>query len=442
MKFYIRKLGCPKNDVDADYIAARLVADGHEAVLSADEAEAVIVNTCGFIQPAKEESIEDILTLAQLKETGKARLLLATGCLSQKYGEELLEGIEELDSVFGHGALDELAMTLKSSDRARKFVRTDTRQLAYLDWKDRFLYDSLPFSYMKISDGCNRQCTFCAIPDMRGRYRSRSLDSIVNEAQFLAANGKKELILVSQESTLWGGDLPGSPDLVQLLDRLGDIDGIEWLRLMYLYPGQVDDRLIEYLADPSNKTLAYYDLPLQHINSEILTAMKRGVDRAETEALVRKIRRAAPQGTLRTAFIVGFPGETEAQFQELYDWVAEVEFDRLGTFAFSAEDGTGAEQLPDQIPEEVKAERVDRLMMLQMEIAQAKNNSLIGNVLDVIIDTVDPEADAVGRTRGDCPEVDQEVYVRGDGIQVGDILRARVDEVREYDLMATKVTES
>ncbi|RME23635.1 MAG: radical SAM protein, partial [Candidatus Zixiibacteriota bacterium] len=247
MKFYIHKLGCPKNDVDADYIAARLAADGHEAVRSPEEADSILVNTCGFIQAAKEESVEAMLALGQLKQEGRARRLYATGCLSQRYGDELLREMPELDGAFGHGALDSIAKAVRAEAKLDRAVRREVRQLGYLSWQDRFIYDDYPYAYLKISDGCDRMCTYCAIPAMRGRFRSRPLDSIINEARFLAANGKRELILVSQEATLYGYDLPQQPHIVHLLEALSEIDGIEWLRLMYLYPGKLDDRLIEYM---------------------------------------------------------------------------------------------------------------------------------------------------------------------------------------------------
>jgi len=249
MNFYIHKLGCPKNDVDADYIAARLIVDGHTPVKDPQRAESIIVNTCGFILPAKEESISEILSLAELKKTGRLKTLYASGCLTQRYGDDLLAGIPELDGAFGHGALESIATAVRSSSRLSKTIKMEIRKLGYLSFRNRFIADELPYSYLKISDGCDRPCTYCAIPMMRGKFRSRPLDSIIKEAAFLAENGKKELILVSQEATLWGYDLNDRPNIVKLLKELDKIDGIEWIRLLYLYPGQVQEELIEYLAD-------------------------------------------------------------------------------------------------------------------------------------------------------------------------------------------------
>ena len=246
MKFYIHKLGCPKNDVDGDYIAARLVEAGHDPVTSPEEADSIIVNTCGFILPAKEESIGEILRLGRLKKKGRLKTLYASGCLTQGHGNELLRGMPELDGAFGHGTLDAISEAVTESQRYDRFVGVDTRKLAYLDWRDRLITDNLPYAYLKISDGCDRGCAYCTIPALRGSYRSRPMDSILREANFLAANGKKELILVSQEATLYGYDLPDRPGIMDLLKELDKIDAVKWLRLMYLYPAQLSYQLIDY----------------------------------------------------------------------------------------------------------------------------------------------------------------------------------------------------
>jgi ribosomal protein S12 methylthiotransferase len=275
---------------------------------------------------------------------------------------------------------------------------------------------------------------------MRGPYRSRPAKSILNEAEFLVANGKKELILVSQEATLYGSDLDKDSDLVSLLEKLAAIDGLAWLRLLYLHPARTSDRLIEFVAE-SDKAVGYFDLPFQHINSDLLRAMKRETNRRTIENLLDRLRRRLPNATLRASFMVGFPGETDEQFEELYRFVYEQEFDRMGGFTFSAEEGTAAADLPNQLPEEVKTGRLDRLMTLQQEIAFEKNNSLIGNLMEVIIDTAAEDGTAVGRSPGDSPEIDQEVLVHGDNLRVGDICRVRIDGAQGYDLTGTLVTE-
>jgi len=440
MKFYVHKLGCPKNDVDADYISARLIADGHEPVTDPEEAETIIVNTCGFILEAKEESIDEILLLAGLKETANVKTLYATGCLSQRYGDELLTEMPELDGAFGLGKLDAIADAVTRASRSERADCDDVRSLTYLTWTQRHIDDVLPYAYLKIADGCNRTCAFCAIPAIRGRFRSRSLDSIVTEARFLADRGKRELILVSQDATLWGGDLRPRKNVVELLKALNEIEAVNWIRLMYLYPAQVAPDLIEYMAS-GTKTLPYFDLPLQHINSDILRSMSRSTDRPQTERLLRDIRRLAPEATIRVTLIVGYPGETDDQFQELLDFVGEQSFDRLGAFAYSPEEGTPAFEMTGQVSDEVMDERLDRLMSLQQEIAFRKNNSLIGREVEVIIDAVEPDGPAIGRTRGDCPYIDEEVFVAGPGSQVGDICRVHIDGTAGYDLTGTRSAE-
>ncbi len=437
MKFYIHKLGCPKNDVDADYLTARLLEAGHEYVSEPEQAEAIIVNTCGFILPAKEESIDAILQLARLKKTGQVRRLYAAGCLSQRYGTDLVTDIPELDGVFGIGEIETLAHEMSSPSPKRGIFATAADELRYLSWKGRHIADDFPYAYLKISDGCNRTCTFCAIPAIRGQYRSRPIDEIVREAEYLAAHGKKELILVSQEATLYGYDLGEKSNLVTLLRALDSVEGVEWIRVMYLHPLQLDIELIDYFA-AENKTLPYFDLPLQHINSEILAAMGRQMRREEVEEVLGLIRERCPEATVRTVFIVGFPGETEEHFQELLRFIADYRFDRVGVFGYSAEEGTPAAALAGQLDEETINTRQDLLMSLQQEIAFAKNENLIGSVQDVIIDTVKDDI-AVGRTRGDCPEIDQEVYVEGYRGESGAIIKVTVTAADGYDIRGTFV---
>ena len=441
MKFYIHKLGCPKNDVDADYITARLIASGHQPVSSPDRADSVIVNTCGFILPAKEESIDEILALGKQKKEGKFSTLYAAGCLAQRYGDDLLAEMPELDGAFGHGVLDELTSAVSDSKRLKKCVRIETCKLDYLDWTNRFISDQLPYSYVKISDGCNRTCSFCAIPGIRGAYRSRPVDSIINEARFLAENGKKELILVSQEATLYGYDLKDGSNLLNLLEQLEKVAGVEWIRLLYLHPAQMSPELIGHMTSGS-KTLSYFDLPLQHINDDILSGMQRQTSRRQIEGVLDSIRSADREAVIRTAFIVGFPGETDRQFEDLTDFVERFQFDRLGVFTFSPEDDTPAAVMGRQLPEEVKMARMDELMSLQQEIAFAKNNSLIGSVKEVIIDSVSGGDSAVGRTRGDCPEIDQQVFVSRDNLMIGDIHRVTIEAADGYDLRGTMNRES
>ncbi|MBN1211058.1 MAG: 30S ribosomal protein S12 methylthiotransferase RimO [candidate division Zixibacteria bacterium] len=433
MKFYLLKLGCPKNDVDADYITARLVAEGHQPVAEPDDADSIIVNTCGFILPAKEESINSLLNLTRFKKEGRVKTLYATGCLSQRYGDELLEGMPELDGAFGLGEIEALARALAASARLKKTIRHPARQLDYLSGESRYIADNLPFAYLKISDGCNRNCSFCAIPSIRGKYRSRLPEAIIEEARFLAEHGKKEIIIVSQEATRYGIDLKKKITIINLLEELNKIEKIKWIRLLYLYPDRVTPELITYMAG-DNKTLKYFDLPLQHINDDLLKLMKRRPGRKKIEQLINDIRNLVPEAVLRTAFIVGFPGETKKRFEELRDFMMEYRFDRVGVFTFSPEEGTTAEKLRPGVSEKVKTARLDELMSVQREIAFDKNNSLIGTVKKVIIDSTGDGRTARGRTEGDCPEIDQEIYVTGENLRTGDICRVKITATEGYDL--------
>ncbi|KAA3636875.1 MAG: 30S ribosomal protein S12 methylthiotransferase RimO [Calditrichaeota bacterium] len=442
MKFYVHKLGCPKNDVDADYIYARLINEGHTPVRDPDKADSIIVNTCGFILPAKEESINEILRFGQLKKDGILKNLYASGCLSQRNGDELLKEMPELDGAFGLGALDSMAKIIGNSSKTDKTIKMEARKLGYLSWNNRFISDDYPYAYLKISDGCDRGCTYCAIPGMRGKFRSRPLDSILREAEYLAQNGKKEIILVSQEATLYGYNYKGDnpPNIIRLLQELEKIEGIEWIRLMYLYPAELSEEVIEYLAG-DNKTVNYFDLPFQHVNSNVLKRMQRNVDRPHIEKLIEKIRTISKNAVLRTTFIVGFPGETEEEYEELRDFIAEQKFDRMGVFTYSSEEGTPAHEMADQIPEDVKNQRLDELMLIQQEIAFEKNNSLLGSTQKVIIDFIDESSLAIGRTYGDCPDVDLEVFISGAELSVGDMVNAEIIRAEGYDLFGKIVKD-
>lgn len=437
MKFYIERLGCPKNDVDADYMAGHLISEGHEQVTDADQAEAVIVNTCGFILPAKQESIGELLRFGELRKRGKLKRLIAAGCLSQLHGDELLSGMPELDFACGLGALDDITHALEdNAERCDKTLKVATRDLAYLSAKNRYIDTSTPYAYLKISDGCDRKCSYCIIPKMRGSFRSRPIGEIVAEARLLARSGKRELILVSQEATLYGCET-GQILLLPLLDELQKIEGIAWIRLVYLHPQALDSSLIDYLGN-SSKVLQYYDLPLQHISDGVLGRMRRQVRRAKIERILTEIRDKQPESIIRTTFIVGFPGETEAQFAELYDFAAEFKFDRMGAFAYSREEGSSASIMPDQIPEADKTARLEALTELQTDIVSARNRELIGKQMAVLIDSAANGRPASGRTYGDCPDIDRvvSVYENQPRLKTGDMCLALIESSDGHDLRA------
>ncbi|MDH3891588.1 MAG: 30S ribosomal protein S12 methylthiotransferase RimO [candidate division Zixibacteria bacterium] len=440
MKVYIHKLGCPKNDVDADYIAARLNRDGHTLTSNPEEAETIVVNTCCFILPAREESIEEVLSLSTLKQNGCLKRLYLAGCMAQHHGDEMLTGMPEIDGAFGLGELDAISEAVGSATKLNHTIKTESRHLSYLAGGERMVTDQFPYAYLKISDGCNRGCTYCVIPQIRGSFRSRSTDDLVAEADQLALQGKRELILVSQEATLYGADLKPPQDLIGLLRKLEAIEDVRWIRPMYLHPAQVSGELIKYMTS-ENKTLEYFDLPLQHINSELLKAMRRQTDRGQIERLLDTIRSASNHAVIRATFIVGFPGETEAQFDELLTWIDHQCLDRVAGFVYSPEEGSGAASLADQVAEEEKNRRLDELMTLQQGIAFAKNTALIGGVKEVIIDAVIDGGPAEARTRGDCPEVDQKIFVTGAELAIGDIRKVLVETADGYDLCGTVIED-
>jgi len=435
MKFYIHKLGCPKNDVDADILGAALEDSGMVASANVDEADLVIVNTCGFIEPAKEESIETILRYERDKRAGKLKKLFVAGCLSQRYGQELFDEIDGLDGVFGLGQVEKLVAAV-APDAGRVLAVSDdvTGDLLALSGRPRRIEDDRPYAYLKIADGCNRFCSYCAIPNIRGRYRSRRPEQIIAEAEFLAERGKRELILVSQEGTGYGRDFENGPGILELLPRLEQVEGIEWIRLMYLHPAALTDAMIDYMS-ASEKVLGYFDLPLQHICDRMLKLMNRPVSRREIEEKLLRIRQASVSNIIRTTLIVGFPGERDDDFRQLREFVEKFGFDRLGVFGYSCEEGTSACDLPDSVPDEVIEERHDDLMRCQQEIAFRKNIDLIDSIQSVIIDEVPDGHPAVGRTAGDCPDIDQTVFVRDANLVSGRIVDCKIVMADGYDLI-------
>jgi ribosomal protein S12 methylthiotransferase len=442
MKFFIKRLGCPKNYVDADFLAGRLIKMGHQPTDDAGNSEIAIVNTCGFILPAKEESIEEIMVFEKLKKEGTIKYLFITGCLAQRYGQELLDEIEGVDGVFGLGEFEALARVIeKGSEKEDSLKITPASHLRYLADDSRHINKKVPYEYIKISDGCDRFCGYCAIPSIRGRFRSRPIKDIVREAEILAQAGKKEIILVSQEGTGFGRDFRDGTKPVKLLSELEKVEGIEWIRLIYLHPEAVDDELIEYISS-SEKMLGYFDIPLQHINDAVLKRMNRHITRAQIESILKRIRSSSKNNIIRTTFIAGLPGETEAEFTELRDFIIDFEFDRLGAFKYSVEEGTPAAEMPDQLSEEEKETRVDELMTIQQEIAFRENISLIDSIQKVIIDSTGSNSLSNGRTKGDCPEIDQTVFIRKGKVKVGEIVDARILMADGYDLIASVESEN
>jgi ribosomal protein S12 methylthiotransferase len=433
---YLISLGCPKNLVDAEHLLGRMVADGWRVVEEPDQAEAILVNTCSFIEAAVSESVEHLLEASRLKREGRLRALVAFGCLPQRYRSELAEAMPEVDLWWGSGAYEELPSALSAllSDGHRPAPDWDRR--GFLPVGSGARLRSAPFyrAYLKIAEGCSNRCSYCIIPRLRGPYRSRPLTDLVEEARGLAAQGVRELILVAQDTTAYGRDLGGG-DLAELLDRLADVAGLRWLRIMYAYPEGVTDDLLSVMAGRP-EVCPYLDLPLQHASRRVLRRMGRRIDEAPLD-LVERIRSAVPGISLRTTVMVGFPGETEADFQALLDFVQRASFDSLGAFKFSAETGVAAAGFPDQVPQRAKENRRRKIMAVQRRIARAKNRTLIGQTVPVLVEGRSEETDLllVGRTRGQAPEVDGVVYINRGRASAGDIVPVGITEAHDYDLV-------
>ncbi len=416
-------LGCSKNTVDTEHLLSRL-PDGEFEIVSDDSpVDVLLVNTCGFIGDAKQESVEAVLEAVECKKRGQTAEVVVFGCLSQRYGAELKKEIPEVDAWYGARDLAPVLRHLGVSPDSA--VRRRPR-------------DGKGYAYLKISEGCDRRCSYCAIPFIRGAHRSVPMEELVQEAQMLAEDGVKELILIAQDTTYYGLDLYHRRALAELIERLSAIGGIRWIRIHYSYPADFPEDVLDQMAN-NPKVCKYLDIPLQHIADGVLERMHRNVDGAWTRALISKLRSRVPGVVLRTTMIVGHPGETEEQFSELLDFVREARFERLGAFTYSEEEGTyGAEHFRDDVPPEEKQSRLDRLMSLQSEISYGYNLSRVGSELDVLVDEVMPDGTLVCRSQYESPEVDGEIIVRSAGaaVRVGDFIRVRVTAAEEYDLEA------
>jgi ribosomal protein S12 methylthiotransferase len=435
-------LGCAKNLVDSERMLGTLALDGYALVSEPEGADFVIVNTCGFIESSRAESKAVIREMLDLKRAGKTKGVIVAGCLPQRLGSALLDELPEIDHIVGVFGRDEINRVADHLIGGVKEQRELFRPapIKALDDRSRLRITPRHFAYLKISEGCDRTCTFCSIPKMRGKHITKPLEMVVAEAQELAGDGVRELNLVAQDTTYYGLDLYGEVRLVQLLKELEKVDGLDWIRLLYLYPVNFSDELIAQIAN-SSKIIPYLDMPLQHINDTVLKRMQRRVNRAQTVELVEKLRRSVPNLVLRTTFIVGFPGETDAQFEELKEFVQETQFQRMGAFTYSLEPGTPAVKLDGHLPEEVKTARRDELMALQQQIAFNFGDSLVGYELDVLIDEHLEGETWLGRSYADAPEIDGNVIVTGPGIKLGDFIPVEIDARQDYDLVGTFAPE-
>lgn len=435
-------LGCPKNLVDSERMLGLLQLDGYQLVQDPATADFVVINTCGFIERARDESFSAIDEMLALKREGKIRGVIVSGCLAERDKEKLLEtrpDIDHLVGVFGREQVTKVADRLLGGLDEQRSV-FNPAPARPLDDKSRMRITPRHFAFLKISEGCDRLCTFCAIPYMRGKHATKPIDEVIAEATELARDGVRELVVVAQDTTYYGMDLYGEPRLAELLRRLHEVPGLEWIRLMYLYPMYFSDDVIDVIA-ASDRIVPYLDLPLQHINDTMLRRMKRRVNRAETEALLVKLRSRIPNVVIRTTFITGFPGETDEQFAELEQFVREQRFERLGVFTYSLEPDTPAARLPDHVPDDVKESRRARLMALQQEVAFDWNQRQIGRQIDVLLDRPVPDQkDAwIGRGHADAPDVDCVVYVTGKKLAAGRIVPCEIVATSGYDLVAAAV---
>jgi ribosomal protein S12 methylthiotransferase len=436
MNVHLVSLGCPKNQVDGELMLGLLARDGVAPVDRPDAADCVVVNTCAFIDRAKQESIETILELAAWKAGAPGRRLVVAGCLPQRYGAELLAELPEVDAMVGTGELPRIVDVVRRLDAREAWVAGAPPGYVYRADAPRIRQARVPYAYVKIAEGCNMGCTFCAIPMMRGRHRSRALADVVTEVEALARDGVQEVVLVSQDTLAWGKDLPGParPDFGDLLLALSETS-IPWLRHLYLHPAHVTDRLIAKLGQA--RALPYVDMPIQHADDGVLRAMRRGVTRRRMAEIVAALRETIPGATLRTTVLVGFPGETDAAFEALLAFLEDARFDRVGSFVFSPEEGTPAAALPDAVPAEVAEERARLVQETQDRLAWERQGALLGSVQEVLIDgpSEDPAYQWEGRTAAQAPEIDGVVYLRDGDLTPGRRVPVEIVEVDGYDLV-------
>lgn len=437
-------LGCDKNRIDSEVMLSDIADKGYKIVNDEKEADIIIINTCGFIDSAKEESIDTILEMAENKKTGKCKGIIVTGCLSQRYKDTLIKEMPEIDAVVGTGNYNDICEVIDGilNKHETGIIKADNINYNY-DYNKRILTTPSYYAYIKIAEGCNNNCSFCIIPKLRGKYRSRKMENIIEEAKELADNGVKEIILVAQDTTNYGIDIYKKKMLHVLLSELEKIDGIRWIRILYNYPEEIYDDLINKIKE-SKKVCHYFDIPLQHINNDLLRSMNRKNTKEDTINLINKIRKEIPDSFIRTSLIVGLPGETDEKFNELVEFVKEYKLDRVGVFTYSKEENTKAAEMENQIDEKVKINRKQILMSIQKDISYEKNKKSIGNIYDVIIDKKIENNMYNGRTKGDAPDIDQKVIVKSTNYNLvpGQIVKVKISRAYFYDVMGDVIDES
>ncbi|MBO4643151.1 MAG: 30S ribosomal protein S12 methylthiotransferase RimO [Alphaproteobacteria bacterium] len=439
MKIGFISLGCSKNMVDTEMMLAHLDNARFEITADAREAEVILINTCGFIGDAREESIETIKEMARYKKTGKLKKLIVTGCLAERWRDKLMEKMPEIDAVAGLSEIHNIVETVNASLKKEKLASFGDYEKTEIEG-ERMLSDDSPAVFLRISEGCDNRCSYCAIPKIRGRYRSRTIESIIEEAQDLEAAGAKELNLIAEDTSRYGTDLYKENKLPELLHRLANETTIPWIRIFYCYPDRITDELIAEMRD-NPRVLPYLDMPIQHISDPVLKRMNRGGNRKQIETVIEKLRKEIPDIVIRTTIIVGFPGETEEQFNELLDFVKKVRFNRLGAFTYSREEGTPAFDMPDQIPPEVKKRRYETLMEAQAQISLERQHDTVGQIRDVLCeDFIYEEAVIVGRDFSNGFDVDGKVFCYGENfVQTGEFIKVKITDADEYDLYGERI---
>ncbi|MEG1870548.1 MAG: 30S ribosomal protein S12 methylthiotransferase RimO, partial [Peptostreptococcaceae bacterium] len=410
LKIALESLGCSKNLVDAEIMMGILNRKGYKLVGDFEEADIILVNTCGFIESAKQESIDTILELAELKQTANLKLLIVTGCLAQRYSDELKAEIPEIDAIVGTGSYQQIDEIIENLEKENQIVSLNDIEFVYNEDLPRYVSTPSHMAYLKISEGCDKHCTYCIIPKLRGKQRSRKIEDIVKEANDLSSRGVKELVIIAQDSTMYGSDIYGKAVLPELLEALAKVEGLKWIRIMYSYPESITEELVKIIKKYDN-ICNYFDMPIQHASNNILKLMNRHTTREDILNKIEMIRKNIPNATLRTTIITGFPGETEEDFEQLIEFAKVARFDRLGAFTYSKEEGTAADKLPGHLEEEVKVQRRDALMMVQQGISQELNASKVGNEYEVLIEEQIEDNVYIGRTQGDAEEIDSVVYV-------------------------------
>ncbi|MBQ4131418.1 MAG: 30S ribosomal protein S12 methylthiotransferase RimO [Clostridia bacterium] len=441
VKIGMVSLGCPKNQVDAERMLAELKSADFEITNDEEQADVIIVNTCGFIESAKSEAIENIIEVSAFKQSGNLKALIVTGCLAERYKDQILNEIPEVDSVVTIGANDKIVDVVKNALNGKNSLYSAEKTNLKLTG-DRILTTPFYTAYLKVAEGCNNRCSYCAIPDIRGNFRSLPIEDCVAEAQKLAKMGVKELIVVAQDTTNYGADIYGKSSLPALLKELVKIDGIHWIRTLYTYPDKITDELLDLIAS-EEKLVPYLDIPIQHASDKILKKMNRKGSSAELEALILKIREKIPNVTLRTSLITGFPGETEEDFTILAEFVNKIRFDRLGCFAYSEEEGTPAAEYENQVDPQLRQDRSENIMNDQMTIAEEKNEEKIGSTVEVLVEGYDSYIKCFyGRSAADAPDIDGKVFFMSDNnLEAGSFVRVLINDVIEYDLLGEEIEQ-